>query len=151
MRTSKPANIDPGPTPNPCPEYDLCLSQGKWLHPGHPSGPGRPPKADLSDAEAWRDSAPLCPAGLRCIDGFGNETRLSPRTGRFANREKRAANQGRYRHYVYGVLHDPVYREKYALNLKRECPRIPFYPDFWRWVEWGERLMMLISRLRPVT
>lgn len=35
-------------------------------------------------------------------------------------------------HYVYGVLHDPVYREKYALNLKREFPRIPFYPDFWR-------------------
>jgi predicted helicase len=46
-------------------------------------------------------------------------------------------------HYVYGVLHDPVYREKYALNLKREFPRIPFYGDFWRWAEWGERLMAL--------
>jgi len=46
-------------------------------------------------------------------------------------------------HYVYGVLHDPVYREKYALNLKREFPRIPFYPDFWKWAEWGERLMKL--------
>ncbi len=31
-------------------------------------------------------------------------------------------------HYVYGVLHDPVYRETYAINLKREFPRIPFYP-----------------------
>ena len=46
-------------------------------------------------------------------------------------------------HYVYGVLHDPVYREKYALNLKREFPRIPFYPDFRRWTEWGEVLMAL--------
>jgi predicted helicase len=46
-------------------------------------------------------------------------------------------------HYVYGVLHDPVYREKYALNLKREFPRIPFYPDFWQWAEWGEALMKL--------
>ena len=46
-------------------------------------------------------------------------------------------------HYVYGVLHDPVYREKYALNLKREFPRIPFYPDFWRWADWGEALMKL--------
>ena len=46
-------------------------------------------------------------------------------------------------HYVYGVLHDPVYREKYALNLKREFPRIPFYADFWRWAGWGERLMAL--------
>lgn len=44
-------------------------------------------------------------------------------------------------HYVYGVLHDPVYREKYAINLKREFPRIPFYPDFRQWAEWGERLM----------
>ena len=35
-------------------------------------------------------------------------------------------------HYVYGVLHDPNYREKYALNLKREFPRIPFYDDFWK-------------------
>lgn len=46
-------------------------------------------------------------------------------------------------HYVYAVLHDPVYREKYALNLKREFPRIPFYPDFWKWVGWGEKLMAL--------
>jgi predicted helicase len=46
-------------------------------------------------------------------------------------------------HYVYGVLHDPIYREKYAQNLKRELPRIPFYADFWRWAEWGERLMAL--------
>ena len=46
-------------------------------------------------------------------------------------------------HYVYAVLHDPVYREKYAVNLKREFPRIPFYPDFWRWADWGRRLMDL--------
>jgi predicted helicase len=46
-------------------------------------------------------------------------------------------------YYVYGVLHHPTYREKYALNLKREFPRIPFYDDFWCWAEWGERLMAL--------
>jgi len=46
-------------------------------------------------------------------------------------------------HYVYGVLHDPVYREKYALNLKREFPRIPFYADFWQWANWGKTLMDL--------
>lgn len=46
-------------------------------------------------------------------------------------------------HYVYGVLHDPIYREKYAQNLKRELPRIPFYPDFWRWADWGKTLMDL--------
>ncbi len=46
-------------------------------------------------------------------------------------------------HYVYAVLHDPIYRETYALNLKREFPRIPFYPDFAQWAAWGETLMAL--------
>ncbi|MDX0124485.1 N-6 DNA methylase [Sinorhizobium meliloti] len=46
-------------------------------------------------------------------------------------------------HYVYAVLHDPIYREKYALNLKREFPRIPFYPDFRRWADWGRHLIEL--------
>src|SRR5262249_35274627 len=46
-------------------------------------------------------------------------------------------------YYVYGVLHDPIYREKYALDLKREFPRIPFYSDFWEWAKWGEQLMAL--------
>jgi predicted helicase len=46
-------------------------------------------------------------------------------------------------HYCYAVLHDPVYRAKYAQNLKREFPRIPFYVDFWRWADWGVALMQL--------
>ncbi len=46
-------------------------------------------------------------------------------------------------HYVYGVLHNPAYRKKYELNLKREFPRIPFYEDFWKWAKWGEILMQL--------
>jgi predicted helicase len=50
-------------------------------------------------------------------------------------------------HYVYAVLHDPLYREKYAQNLKREFPRVPLYGDsetsFWQWAAWGEALMAL--------
>ncbi|PJF23234.1 MAG: hypothetical protein CUN56_01985 [Phototrophicales bacterium] len=34
-------------------------------------------------------------------------------------------------YYVYGMLHHPAYREKFADNLKRELPRIPFAADFW--------------------
>jgi len=45
--------------------------------------------------------------------------------------------------YVYAVLHDPGYRETYALNLKREFPRIPLYPDFPKWRDWGQRLLDL--------
>ena len=46
-------------------------------------------------------------------------------------------------HYCYAVLHDPIYREKYAQNLKREFPRIPFYANFWQWADWGAALMAL--------
>jgi hypothetical protein len=38
---------------------------------------------------------------------------------------------------------NPTYRGKYAINLKREFPRIPFYPDFWQWADWGKELVDL--------
>ncbi len=51
-------------------------------------------------------------------------------------------------HYVYGLLHHPVYRERYQANLKRELPHIPFTPDtgsksstgFWGFAKAGKRL-----------
>jgi predicted helicase len=46
-------------------------------------------------------------------------------------------------HYTYAVLHNPAYRKKYELNLKREFPRIPFYNDFRQWADWGKALMEL--------
>jgi len=33
-------------------------------------------------------------------------------------------------HYTYALLHSNEYRERYAANLKRELPRIPYAPDF---------------------
>ena len=45
--------------------------------------------------------------------------------------------------YTYAVLHNPVYREKYALDLLREFPRLPFYPDFRAWVDMGQELLDL--------
>jgi len=44
-------------------------------------------------------------------------------------------------HYVYGLLHDPHYREKYAANLKRELPRIPFAKHFREYADAGKQLM----------
>ena len=46
-------------------------------------------------------------------------------------------------HYTYAVLHNPAYRKKYYLNLKREFPRLPFYKDFHQWAAWGKALMDL--------
>jgi predicted helicase len=65
----------------------------------------------------------------------------SPASGRGSKAQK--INKEAIFHYCYAVLHDPLYREKYALNLKREFPRIPFYADFWQWAAWGEALMAL--------
>ncbi|MEM1281039.1 MAG: type ISP restriction/modification enzyme, partial [Cyanobacteria bacterium P01_H01_bin.152] len=44
-------------------------------------------------------------------------------------------------HYTYAVLHHPAYRTKYELNLKREFPRLPYYPKFHQWATWGKALM----------
>lgn len=46
-------------------------------------------------------------------------------------------------HYTYAVLHDPSYRKKYEINLKREYPRLPFYENFRQWADWGKKLMEL--------
>lgn len=43
-------------------------------------------------------------------------------------------------HYTYALLHHPVYRERYQVNLKRDLPHIPFAPEFWEFVEAGKRL-----------
>ena len=59
------------------------------------------------------------------------------------NYQDKTINKEDIFNYVYGVLHNPKYREKYELNLKREFPRIPFYDDFWQWVEFGSKLMEL--------
>lgn len=46
-------------------------------------------------------------------------------------------------HYAYGLLHHPGYREKYAANLRRELPRLPFAPDFFAFAKAGKKLAAL--------
>jgi predicted helicase len=46
-------------------------------------------------------------------------------------------------HYIYALLHHPEYRERYAANLKRELPRIPFAPDFHGFAAAGRELARL--------
>ena len=43
-------------------------------------------------------------------------------------------------HYNYAVLHHPVYRERYQVNLKHDLPHLPFTPDFWGFVNIGRQL-----------
>jgi len=46
-------------------------------------------------------------------------------------------------YYIYGILHHPIYRQRYAANLKRELPRIPYAPDFHAFAQAGKRLAEL--------
>ena len=45
--------------------------------------------------------------------------------------------------YVYGVLHAPGYRERFANDLSKELPRIPFAADFHAFADAGRALAAL--------
>ena len=45
--------------------------------------------------------------------------------------------------YTYAALHDPAYRDTYAVDLLREFPRLPFHEDFAAWVRLGQELLDL--------
>lgn len=43
-------------------------------------------------------------------------------------------------YYVYGLLHSPEYRSRYANDLRKMLPRIPFAADFWGFSSPGREL-----------
>ena len=45
--------------------------------------------------------------------------------------------------YTYAALHDPAYRETYAVDLRQEFPRLPFHEDFREFVRMGQELLDL--------
>lgn len=45
--------------------------------------------------------------------------------------------------YVYGLLHSPEYRERFAADLKKMLPRIPKVVDFWGYAKAGRELSEL--------
>ena len=45
--------------------------------------------------------------------------------------------------YTYAVLHDPVYRHDYEVDLRRGFPRLPLYHDFDVWARMGQELLDL--------
>ena len=45
--------------------------------------------------------------------------------------------------YVYGVLHAPDYRQRFANDLSKDLPRVPFAPDFHAFARAGAQLAEL--------
>ena len=46
-------------------------------------------------------------------------------------------------YYVYGVLHSPEYKTRFASDLKKMLPRIPYAKDFWAFSQAGRDLAAL--------
>ena len=53
--------------------------------------------------------------------------------------------------YIYALLHHAEYRERYAANLKRELPRIPFAADFRAFAVAGKELARLHVEYESLT
>ena len=45
--------------------------------------------------------------------------------------------------YTYAMLHDPAYRQRYEVDLRREFPRVCFQEDFAWWAQQGRALLDL--------
>jgi predicted helicase len=118
--------------------YGPSLREGEGGAALAAEGEGKPRKSK-SASNSKRDKI------LSAADAAGPSPRPSPSRG------EGEVNKDAIFAYCYAVLHDPVCREKYALNLKRAFPRIPFYPDFARWVAWGELLLKLHIGYEDVT
>ncbi|BAZ79542.1 DEAD/DEAH box helicase family protein [Sphaerospermopsis kisseleviana CS-549] len=43
-------------------------------------------------------------------------------------------------YYIYGVLHSPEYKQRFAADLKKMLPRIPYTGDFWTFSKAGREL-----------
>ena len=68
-----------------------------------------------------------------------NVTKYALEEYRFHYRDEKITKTDIF-YYVYGLLHHPGYRKKYANNLSREFPHIPMAPDFWTFSKAGKAL-----------
>jgi predicted helicase len=46
-------------------------------------------------------------------------------------------------HYIYAILHHPLYRDRFGQNLQRDLPHVPMTPDFWQCSNVGQKLVRL--------
>ena len=68
-------------------------------------------KEAITDA-ALREFRTMYPAGMPGVNG------------------SRTISKEDIFYYIYGILHSPEYRQRFATNLKKELPRIPLAEDF---------------------
>jgi len=52
-------------------------------------------------------------------------------------------------YYVYGILHSPEYKTRFAADLTKMLPRIPLAADFWAFSQAGASWRKSISITKP--
>jgi predicted helicase len=75
------------------------------------------------------------------IDGYRRHHAITDATlARYRDRYGPGVAKEDIFYYVYGLLHSPEYKQRYAADLKKMIPRIPLVADFWGFSEAGRRL-----------
>jgi predicted helicase len=86
------------------------------------------------------DGAQLFTEG-EVIDGYRRRDAITDATlARYQDRYGTDLAKEDIFYYVYGLLHSPEYRRRYAADLKKMIPRIPEVADFWGFSEAGHKL-----------
>jgi predicted helicase len=75
------------------------------------------------------------------IDGYRRRSAITDATlTRYQDRYGPDLTSEDIFYYVYGLLHSPDYKQRYAADLKKMIPRIPLVADLWAFSEAGHRL-----------
>jgi predicted helicase len=75
------------------------------------------------------------------IDGYRRRDAITDATlTRYQDRYGIDVTKENVFYYVYGILHSPTYKQRYAADLKKMIPRIPMVADFWGFSDSGRQL-----------
>jgi len=75
------------------------------------------------------------------LDGFIRHDAITEATlARYHGRYGSEVSKEDIFYYIYGVLHSPEYRQRYAADLKKLIPRVPMVLDFWSFNAAGREL-----------
>ncbi len=90
----------------------------------------------------YEEAADLGPfAGEENIGGYARRDSITDNTlSDYRQRYGTEVSKEDIFYYVYGVLHSPEYRQRYASDLKKMIPRLPMVPDFWAFSSAGREL-----------
>ena len=105
---------------------------------------GKPDETDDDDGAAKQGEFKTVEKAGELIDGYRRRDAITDAilADFRASYEKKITKEDIF-YYIYGVLHSPEYRTRFASDLKKMLPRIPFTSktaDFWKFSQAGRDL-----------